>query len=59
MKPKKFIVHVKADVAYEAIIQANSIKEALEKADGMTHEQLWALPGDVIDAEREITAVIA
>ncbi len=57
MKKKKYTVHVKRDVLFEAKISAGTIDEALGLANGMTAAQLWKTPGEVIDDERMITAV--
>ena len=58
-KKKRFTIHVKADLLYEARIEADSLKEALEIADGMGHDELWKTPGAIIDSEREITGVFS
>ena len=57
MRKKEYTVYVKRDVLFEARIKADSIDDALGKANGMTTPQLWDTPGDIIDDERTITAV--
>ena len=57
VKVREFTVNVQRDVLFEARVQADTIKEALDKAVAMSTEQLWATPGDILDDEHEITAV--
>jgi len=57
MKQTKFIVHVKADLLYEAHIRADTMAEALEKALKMKHEELYWLPGSLIDDEVKIVGI--
>ena len=57
MKKKIFTIYVKRDVLFEAKIKADTLKEALEKAQSSTTAQLWDTPGDIIDDNHIITAV--
>jgi hypothetical protein len=56
-KLKKFTVHVKADIFYEAKISAPSMQDALKLAESSSHDHLWALPGDILDSEKTITGI--
>ncbi len=53
----KYTIRVKRNVLFEACITALTIKEALEKAEAMSTEQLWLTPGEILDDEHKITAV--
>jgi len=57
MKQKKFTIHYHVDGVYEATIPADSLSDALKKANEMTKEQLDATPGTVMDEQIRITAV--
>lgn len=56
-KNKKYTLHVKRDVLFEAEIKAESIEQALEKARVKGSDGLWSVPGEIIDDEYRITAV--
>lgn len=57
-KKKKFTIWYKVDGFYTAEVPAESLEEALEKARGMSQENLNALPGDVQDETVTITGVM-
>ena len=57
MKQKKFTIHYHVDGVYEAVIPADSLSEALDKAKLMDKEKLDAAPGNVMDEQIRITAV--
>jgi len=57
LKTKKFTIYVKAVLEYTSIIQAESLKQALEKAESLTETELHKLPGDILDSEHTITGV--
>ena len=59
IKKTKFTVHVQSDILHDACIEANSLKEALEIASSMTHQQLWDAKGSVIDTTDKITGVFS
>jgi len=57
MKKRKFTVYVQRDVFFEATVRAESLQEALEKAESMMTTELWDTPGDIMTDEHKITAV--
>ncbi len=57
LKKKQYTVNVKRDVFFEARIEADTMREAFEKAEAMSTDELWNTPGDIIDDEHKITAV--
>lgn len=54
---KTFTVHVKADVLFESTIEADTLKEALEKAESMPYDTLYSAPGELMDVTHKVTAV--
>lgn len=56
-KQKKFTVHYKLDGLYTAEIPADSLKDALEKSQAMSQDELDKAPGECVDSEVKITAV--
>ena len=54
----KFEIHVSAKLSFTATVEADSLKEALEKASAMSYGQLFEdTPGEMLDSEHEITGV--
>ncbi len=60
MKKKKtyFDVWVRRDHSFTAKIEAENLEQAIERAKGMTIEQLMDVPGETVDSEHRFTAVL-
>ena len=54
---KKFSVNYKVDSLREAIIKADNLLDALQKAQAMTVDELDKLTGAIVDEECRITSV--
>lgn len=57
-KAKTFNVWVRRVHTFTAIIEADSLEEALASANAMSESELLDVPGDTIDSEYEITGVL-
>ena len=57
-KQQTFDVWVKRDHLFTAKIKADSLEQALEKAKAMSIEQLVDAPGETIDSDHKLTAVM-
>lgn len=56
-KLKTFMLNVTIDTFITAEIKAENIKEALEKAEQMSTQELWDAPGDKENEFHEIIGI--
>ena len=56
-KQPQFEIHVKADVFFSAMINADNLEDAIQKAKELGYSGLWDATGDIIDTEHKITGV--
>lgn len=56
-KQKNFILNVQIDSFVTVEIKADTLKEALEKADTLSTQNVWDLPGGKEDESHKITGI--